>query len=72
MGLLSSWVYYHISNTMQYSNTAMDNTPLVMCDSKSFSYLMPLFLMALNYKKVVIYSSTEAFFNCSSNKVYKY
>ena len=31
----------------QYSNTAMDNTSLVMCDSKSFSNEMPLFLMAL-------------------------
>ena len=47
MGLLSSSVYYHISNAMQYSNTAMDNTSLVMCDSKSFSYGLPLFLMAL-------------------------
>ena len=36
------WEYYHISNAMQYSNTALENTSLVMynlCDA--------LFLMAL-------------------------
>ena len=40
-------LYYHISNAMQYSNAALENTSLVMYDSKSFSYRMPLFLMAL-------------------------
>ena len=30
--------YYHISNAMQYSNTALKNTALVVYDSKSFSF----------------------------------
>ena len=39
----SGWEYYHMYNAMQYYNTAS----LVMYDSESFSYVMPLFLMAL-------------------------
>ena len=30
---VSSLVYYHISNAMQYSNTALETTALVMHDS---------------------------------------
>ena len=33
-----------ISNAMQYSNTALENTSLVMSESKSFSYGLILFL----------------------------
>ena len=43
----TGWVYYHVSNAMQYSNTALENTSIVMYDSKSFSYGLPLFLMVL-------------------------
>ena len=43
----SGWVYYYVSNAMQYSNTALENTSIVLHDSKSFSYWLPLFLMAL-------------------------
>ena len=34
---LPGWVYYHIHNAMQYSNTALKTTSLVVYDSKSFS-----------------------------------
>ena len=44
--LLSGWVYYHISNAMQYSNMALETTALVMHDSNTFFYVLPLFLMA--------------------------
>ena len=44
---ISGWVYYCISNAMQYSNTALDTTALVMHDSNTFFYVVPLFLMAL-------------------------
>ena len=47
----SGWGYYHLSNPMQYSNTALENTSLVTHDSKSFSYRMPLFLMALRISR---------------------
>ena len=36
---LADWVYYHISNAMQYQNTALDTTALVMHDSNHFSYV---------------------------------
>ena len=39
-------VYYHISNAIQYSNTALETTALVMHDSDTFFYVVPLFLMA--------------------------
>ena len=32
---------------MQYSNTALAMTPIVKCDSNTFFYVVPLFLMAL-------------------------
>ena len=44
---VASWVYYHISNAMQYSNTALETTALVMYDPNTFFYVVPLFLMAL-------------------------
>ena len=34
--LLSGWVYYHISNAMQHSNTALETTAFVMYDSNTF------------------------------------
>ena len=43
----SSLVYYHISNAMQYSNTALDTTAMVIYDSNKFFYLVTHFLMAL-------------------------
>ena len=33
---LTGWVYYRISNAMQYSNTALETTALVMHDSNNF------------------------------------
>ena len=44
---LSGWVYYHISNAMQYHNTALQTTALVMHDSNTFFYGVLHFLMAL-------------------------
>ena len=41
------WVYYHISNAMKYSNTALETTALVMYDPNTFFYTVPRFLMAL-------------------------
>ena len=32
----SGWVYYRISYAMQYSNTALETTALVMHDSNTF------------------------------------
>ena len=46
-GVSADWVYYRISNAMQNSNTALETTSLVMYDTKSFSYVLPLFLRAL-------------------------
>ena len=43
----TGWVYYYISNVMQYSNTALETTALVMYDHNTFFYVVPLFLMAL-------------------------
>ena len=43
----AGWVYYHFSNVMQYSNTALEITALVMHDSNTFYYLVPLFLVTL-------------------------
>ena len=34
--LYPGWVYYCISNAMQYSNTAIETTALVMHDSNTF------------------------------------
>ena len=34
--LSTGWVYYHISNAMQDSNTALETTALVMHDSNTF------------------------------------
>ena len=45
--LSAGWVYYHISNAMQYSNTALETPTLVMYVPKTFFYGVPLFLMAL-------------------------
>ena len=36
-----------MSNVMQYSNTALETTALVMYDPNTFFYVVPLFLMAL-------------------------
>ena len=44
---LPCWVYYQITNGMQYSNTALETTPLVMGDSNKLFNVVPLFLMAL-------------------------
>ena len=40
-------IYNLISNAVQYSDTALETTPLVMCDSNTFFYVVPLFLMTL-------------------------
>ena len=39
--------HYHIPNAMQYSNTALETTPLMMYDPNTFFYMVSLFLMAL-------------------------
>ena len=39
--------YYHISNAMQYSNTALEVIALVMYGPKMFFYMVPLVLMTL-------------------------
>ena len=41
------WGYYHISNAMQYSNTALETTTLVIYDPNRVFYVVFLFLMAL-------------------------
>ena len=43
----AGWILYHISNVMQYSNTALETIALVMYDHNTFFYVVPLFLMAL-------------------------
>ena len=35
------------SNAMQYSNTALETSALVMYDPNTYFYVVPLFLMAL-------------------------
>ena len=47
IGKLTGWAYYHISNATQYSNTALETTASVMYHPDKFSYMVPLFLMAL-------------------------
>ena len=42
-------VYYHISNAMQYSNTALETTALVMYDPNTLFYVGPLLIMALRF-----------------------
>ena len=44
---LSGWVYYHVSNAMQYSNTTPETTALVTYDPNTFFYMVLLFLMTL-------------------------
>ena len=44
---VSGWGYHHIFNTMQYHNTALETTALVMHDSNTIFYVVPPFLMAL-------------------------
>ena len=44
---LSGWGYYYISKVMQESNTVHEQTTYVMCDTNTFSHVIPLFLMAL-------------------------
>ena len=46
-GSKPGWVYYCISNAMQYSNSALETTALVMHDSNTSFNVVPLFLMAL-------------------------
>ena len=41
---LPGWVYYQISNAMQYSNTTMETISLVMGDSNTFSYCSANFI----------------------------
>ena len=41
MPQLSGWIYYHIFNAMQYSNTALETTALVMYDPNTFFYVGP-------------------------------
>ena len=43
----SGWGYYHIPKAMQDSNTVQEQATYVMCDSNTFPYVRPLFLMAL-------------------------
>ena len=38
--LYAGWENYHISNVMQYTNTALKTTSLVMYGSKSFSFFL--------------------------------
>ena len=47
MAHVSGGVYYHISDAMYYSNTALATTALMMHDTNTFFYMVPLFLMAL-------------------------
>ena len=50
----TGWVYYHIFNAMQYPNTALETTALVMYDPNTFSCVVPLFLMALRISLIYI------------------
>ena len=54
LSLLTGWGYYHISNAMQYSYMALEKNSLVMYDSKSFSYRIPLFLMPLRISETFV------------------
>ena len=36
MVYVSGWVYYHISDAMYYSNTALETTALMMHDTSTF------------------------------------
>ena len=45
--VLLGWEYYHFSNIMQYSNTALETTALVMYDPNTFFHMVPFFLMTL-------------------------
>ena len=47
LGPLPGWGYYHMSIAMQYSNTALETTALVMHDSNTFFYVVSLLLMTL-------------------------
>ena len=40
ISLLTGWVYYCVSNTIQYYSTAIDTTALVMHDSNTFFYVV--------------------------------
>ena len=40
-------IYYHFSNAMQYSNTALETTALLMCDPNMFFYVVALLFMPL-------------------------
>ena len=44
---IAGWGYYHISKAMQDTNTVQEQATCVMCDSNTFPYVRPLFLMAL-------------------------
>ena len=43
----AGWGYYNISKVMEDSNTVQEEATYMMCDSNTFSYVRPLFLMAL-------------------------
>ena len=43
--------YYYISNAMQDTDTVQEQATYVMCDSNTFSYVIPLLLMALRISK---------------------
>ena len=51
---ISGWVYCHIYNAMQYHNTALETTALVMHDSNTFFYGVPPSLMALRISYIVM------------------
>ena len=50
----AGWVYCNIYNAMQYHNTALETTALVMHDSNTFFYGVPPFLMALRISYIVM------------------
>ena len=54
--MVPGWVYCHIYNAMQYHNTALETTALVMHDSNAFFYGVPPFLMALQISYIVMIS----------------
>ena len=47
LSVWTGWVYYHVSNAMQYSNTALETTALVMYDPNTLLYVVPFVVMAL-------------------------
>ena len=49
---LAGWVYCHIYNVMQYHNTALDTTALVMHDSNTFIYGFANFILCYDNTKV--------------------